>query len=103
MYVGFEERFYRANESSSDVDACIHIVSGTIERNFDLNITTENFTATDGGRYILLNHSLLPFVPHSLTLTHSHTNIHSLGNIHTVTLTLSLSLTHTLSRGLCPL
>ena len=69
MYVGFEERFYRANESSSDVDACIHIVSGTIARNFDLNITTENFTATDGGRFILLNHSLLPFVPHSLTVT----------------------------------
>ena len=69
MYVGFEER---ANESSSDVDACIHIVSGTIERNFDLGITTDNFTATDGGRYILLK---LPFVPHSLTytLTYSHT------------------------------
>ena len=75
MYVGFEERFYRANESSSDVDACIHIVSRTIERDFDLDITTENFTATDGGRYILLNHSLLPFVPHShtYTLTYSHT------------------------------
>ena len=66
MYVGFEERFYRANESSSDVDACIHIVSGTIERNFDLDITTENFTATDGGRFI---HSLLPFVPQSHTYT----------------------------------
>ena len=91
MYVGFEERFYRANESSSDVDACIHIISGTIERNFNLDITTENFTATDGGRFILLNHSLLPFIPHShtYTLTYSHSHCH--------THTFSPSLSHSLS------
>ena len=91
MYVEFEERFYRANESSSDVDACIHIISGTIERNFNLDITTENFTATDGGRFILLNHSLLPFIPHShtYTLTYSHSHCH--------THTFSPSLSHSLS------
>ena len=96
MYVGFEERFYRANESSSDVDACIHIVSGTIERNFNLDIITENFTATDGGRYI---YSLIgSFCP---TVSHLHTHI--LTYTHSVTFTLShshflsLSHTHTLS------
>ena len=49
MVVGLDVSFYEAHEGTSDIVFCIVIISGEIDRNVTLRVSTVDSTAVAGG------------------------------------------------------